>query len=121
MRAKQARALGTWEPADADGVPKPLTVRRKLLASDSILLGERRLTLTSPLQMVIEDFGPYGTVAALVEDSTFSGFGNSEQEAERELLSLIHEDVLFYEATEDANLTSDARRVKAWLRERYRE
>ncbi len=77
--------------------------------------------LTSPLRVVIEDFGPGGTVASLAADKTFSGFGQSEDDAERELVGLIHEDVLFYESTPDEELTADARSVKAWLRERYQE
>lgn len=109
------------EPADAISSPRPIRVINKLIVNDLVVHGDKTFKLVKPLRVVIEEFGSGGTTAFLVADKTFSAFGDTEGEAEEELLALIHADVVFYESTPSVGLTADARSVKAWLRDLYKE
>lgn len=93
----------------------PVLVRNARLSQANLAVGPKRFRLSQPLRLVIEDFGGDGVLVYLVSDRTFVGFGETEQQAVSELMTLITHDLGFYDAKADEELTGDALASKMML------
>ncbi len=89
------------------------------MAKANLVTGSKRFGLVRPLRLVLEDFGDEGALAFLVDYPTFAGFGVTVQKAVADLVDLITNDLDFYDANSDYELTEDARNANAMLLEHF--
>lgn len=106
---------------DERGAVRPKRVLNILVAEAQTIRDRKTPSLARPLRVTIEDFGPDGTIAYLVADRTFSGFGDNIEKAVDELMELVHHDFSFYESTPKDELTADAQESKTMLRRLFAE